>query len=369
MKKTLIRIAAIVAVVVLAAWLVAPHLRDKVLVEKAVKGTAFNAVTGTVKVFANVDIRIKTETNGRVAKVQHPAGDVVKKNDVVMTLDSQDLNNQIRERVVQLNAAKAQLKLPIAQEQDRLSLLADIERVRKQVEFGGASQAELDRRQRDLVKLDTDIQNQKINRQLQVDLFQAAITSLMYNLDHMSIKAPMDGTLIEQYAWEGDLLGGGNQVFRIVSPGRWLELTLSEEDCAGIEKGQKANVRLASYPDKTFTGTVNGMSQFADADHKTRTVFLNVDATDDVMVPGLTGEAVLIKAEHKDTVLIPRRALIGNRVYVADGGTVRIRKVQAGFTGLDLVEIVSGIESGDTVVIEGQNALRDGDRVVTYTED
>jgi RND family efflux transporter MFP subunit len=369
MKKTLIRIAAIVAVVLLAAWLLAPHLRDKVLVEKAVKGTAFNAVTGTVKVYANIDIKIKTEVNGRVAKVQHPAGDVVKKNDVVMTLDSQDLNNQIRERVVQLTAAKAQLKLPIPQEQDRLSLLDDLARVRKQVEFGGASKSELERRERDMVKLDTDIKNQKINRQLQVDLFQSSVTSLMYNLDRMSIKAPMDGTLIEQYAWEGDLLGGGNQVFRIVSPGRWLELTLSEEDCAGIDKGQKANVRLASYPDKTFTGTVSGLSQFADADRKTRTVFLTVDATDDVMLPGLTGEAVLIKAEHKDTVLIPRRALIGNRVYVVDGGRIRIRKVQPGFTGLDVVEIVSGVATGDEVVIEGQNSLREGDRVATYTEE
>jgi RND family efflux transporter MFP subunit len=368
MNKTALKIIVPILIVALAAWLAAPHLRSSVLVDKAVKGPAADAVTGTVKVFAMIDIKIKTEVQGRVAETPHVAGDMVKKGDVLMVLDSQDLNNQIRDRVTQLKAARERLKLTLPQEQDILNVQDDIAKLKKQVEFGGASQSDLDRRQRDLAKIQTDMSRTKIDRQEQASMFESAVTTLQYQLDRMSISAPMDGKLVEQYAWSGDFLWGGNQAFRIVSTGRWLELTLTEEDCAGVANGQKASVRLASYPDKTFQGTVTGLNYFANADDKTRTVFLNVDASDEELVPGLTGEAMLVKAEHKDAVLIPRRALIGSRVYVVKDGSVEIRKVDTGFVGLDQAEIVHGVAAGELVVLEGQNALREGDRVETQEE-
>jgi RND family efflux transporter MFP subunit len=179
----------------------------------------------------------------------------------------------------------------------------------------------------------------------------------------MTLTAPMDGKVIEQYVFPGDYVWGGNQIARIVSTGRWIELTLAEEDCAYVKNGQRTEIHLASYPDRTFQGTVTGTSLFADADKKTRTVFISVNEPDDLLVPGLSGEGVLIKDERKDAILIPRRALIGDRVLVVDGGRVAVRKVRTGFVGLDKAEIVSGVAEGELVILEGQNALRDGERV------
>lgn len=365
MNKTALKIIIPAAVIAVAAVIWFSMTRNTVTVEKARRGTAVNAVTGTVKVFANLDIKVKAEREGRVAEAKVKIGDKVKEGDVIMALDARVLNNEIEEKRVQLKAAKERLKLPINQAQDVKDIQTDIARIEKQIEFGAASKADLERRQGDLLKITTDYNMQKISREEQAGLYETSIKKLQTQIDSMAIKAPIEGTIVEQYAFTGDYLWVGNQTMRIVSPGRWVELTLAEEDSAYVEKGQKANVHLASYPDRTFKATVTGLSAFSNSDNKTRTVFMAVDATDDMLVPGLTGEAVLIKAEHKDAIIIPRRALIGSRVYVVKGGRVQIRKVTPGFLGLDQAEILEGIEVGDKVVLENQSELRDGDLVKT----
>jgi len=90
---------------------------------------------------------------------------------------------------------------------------------------------------------------------------------------------------------------------------------------------------------------------------------VSVEADPATLVPGLTGEGYLIKAQREDVVLIPRRALIGHRVYVVNDGVVEMRDVRPGFLSLNRAEIVEGIEPGDLVVLEGQDRLRPGQSV------
>lgn len=232
------------------------------------------------------------------------------------------------------------------------------------VEFGRASEADVERRRRDLSKVQTDLDYQRIARDEQIQLFEATVDRLKYQLERMTIVAPMDGTVVEQLAFEGDFLWTGNEVVRLVSPGRWVELKLAEEDSANVREGQKANVHLAVYPGRSFVASVTALSTTANADDKTRVVFMSIDEPDEVLVAGLTGEAVLVRAEHPGAVLVPRRALVGNRLYVVEDGVVRIRRVTPGFSGLEYVEIASGVSAGEQVVLEGQSALRDGDHVV-----
>jgi len=305
---------------------------------------------------------------GRVAEVPSTTGDKVKKGDPLIILDSEELKQQIREKLVQLKAAQRRLQLPLNQVRDIQNIESEIEKIKQMMEFGGASKADLERRERDLQKVQTEFGYQQIGREEQAALFEATVAHLQYQIERMTVTAPMDGTIVEQLVWPGDFLWSGNEVMRLVSDGRWIELTLAEEDSAYVEKGQIARVRLASYPDRIFQAEVTGMNTTANADTKTRTVFLTIDTGDDVLVPGLTGEAVLVKAESKNTILIPRRALIGNRIYVVKDGVVEIRRVMPGFLGLEEAEIVSGLSAGEQVVTEGQSALRDGDKVEILLE-
>lgn len=367
--KTLLKIFLPLLLIAAFVMLALTRARPVVPVEKAVSGTAVDAVTGTVKVFANLDLKVKTVVQGLVESTPIEQNQRVKKGDTLMVLDSQDIRNQIREKVIQLKAAQKRLQLPLNQVRDIETIEADIERLTQAVEYGGASRAELERRERDLQKLKNDFNNQQIGREEQAALFEATVDRLQYELSRMTLTAPMDGVVTEQYKWPGDYVWNGNEVVRLISDGRWVELKLAEEDSAYVEKGQRAKVRLASYPDRAFDATVTGLNSTADADTKTRDVFLSVNASDDVLIPGLTGEGVLIKAERKDAVLIPRRALIGNRVYVVKNGRVEMRHVTPGYLGLEQAEIVSGVVAGEQVVTDGQSSLRDGDYVEILSTD
>ena len=84
-----------------------------------------------------------------------------------------------------------------------------------------------------------------------------------------------------------------------------------------------------------------------------------------MLLPGLTGEVQIIIAERANAVSIPRRALVGEYLYVVEGGALARRKIVKGYEGMNQVEIVSGLKEGELVVVEQQDKFREGDRVRT----
>ena len=68
-------------------------------------------------------------------------------------------------------------------------------------------------------------------------------------------------------------------------------------------------------------------------------------------------------AERANAVVIPRRALVGDYVYVVEAGQVALRKVEKGYDSLNFVEILKGVEAGEAVVVEKQDKYRSGERV------
>lgn len=361
--KRILKISIPLLLLLVIVWAVRARFEVEVPVAAASTGSAVNAVTGTVKVFGNIDLRVKTEVQGTVLEIPVTLGQEVKQGDILCRLDSRDIELQLEQRKIQLEAARKRLELPITTLIDIENATEDVERLRQQVQYGGASRAELERRERELEKLQTVFKGEQIQRNEQAQLLDAQVAQLEHQLERMTIRAPFDGRVVEQYAWQGAFLYSGNEILRIVSPGRYVEITLAEEDFYGVKEGQKATLRLASYPNEPLEGTVTFLAAFADANRKTRTAFLSVDASDEKLVPGLSGEAILVKDERAGSTIVPRRALIGRRVYVVKNGNVEIREVEPGFLSLNKAEIISGISPGEMVVLEGQSQLRNGDSV------
>ena len=101
----------------------------------------------------------------------------------------------------------------------------------------------------------------------------------------------------------------------------------------------------------------------ADSETQRYIVHLDVEIELAKLIPGLTGEVSIITAERSNTVIMPRRALIGEKVMVVSDGIIEIRTVESGYESLNEVEIVSGLAVGELVVIEELDLFRDGDRV------
>lgn len=351
------------ALIAAVAYFSFQRLEVSVVTAPAVKGTAVDAVTGTLKILSYADTYVKTEREGRLVEIPVKVNDVVKKGDLIAVLESRDLELQLEQEKVRLKAAEERLKLPLSSQFDVENLSKEIESLKLQVELGQISRSRLEEAERNLSKLNAARELERIQREEAVGVLKAGVDKLELQMEKCSVLAPFDGEIAEVFAFLGDKLGGNANVVRLVSPGRYGELTLSEEDVGGVAKGQKATVRLASYGAREFSGTVSWLFPTADSSNKTRKLTLNIEAEPGELVPGLTGEASLIKAERENAVLIPRRALVGNRVFVVSDGTIEVRKVTPGFLLLHRAEILDGIREGDIVILEDQDLLSDGQKV------
>ena len=165
-------------------------------------------------------------------------------------------------------------------------------------------------------------------------------------------------------AREGDLIGSNAAIATIMTTTRTVEAKLSEENFAKVALGQKASVRFLSVGQEQYNGVVSKIVPAADSDTLRFTVFLDVFLPEGrVLVPGLTGEVSIIIPQHTNAIIIPRRALVGDYVYVVEGSTLARRKVEKGIEGLKEVEIISGVKEGELVVVEQQDRFSDGEQV------
>jgi multidrug efflux pump subunit AcrA (membrane-fusion protein) len=341
------------------------QLKVSVPVAEAGTGTAINAVTGTVEVLAYMDIRVKAQSRGTLTDNTVKAGQVVEEDELIAQQDSEALDLQIDQVRIRLEAAEARAALESTHRIDLETLDEQLEGVRLAVELKQSPQSRLDSFLRDRRKKEVLWKLEEIQESESLRLLQNQLEQLLLQRENMSTRAPFAGTIAEINAFKGDLVNAGQNLIRLISHGRFIMMELTEEDYFGVRDGQSVTLRLASYPDRTFDGVVKRLEDVANSNSKTRKVFVDVEAPDSVLVPGLTGEGYLVKAERSDAVLIPRRALIGNLVYVVNGGKVEVRRVKPGFLGLKRAEILEGIEAGDTVVLEDQNLLKPGERVKT----
>jgi len=168
------------------------------------------------------------------------------------------------------------------------------------------------------------------------------------------------------FARVGDLIGGNTPIATLMANTRTVEAKLSEEHFAAVQIGQKATVRFLTHGAEQYNATVSKILPAADPVTQRYTVVLEVKVPENrPLAPGLTGEVSITIAERPDAVIIPRRALMGDYVYVCADGVLTLRRVQKGYGALNEIEIVEGLKVGEQVVVEEQDRFRAGDRVRT----
>ncbi len=355
--------------ILLAIYWFSSRLTVTALVEPATRGTAVNAVTGTVEVLSNFDIQVKAQSSGMVAQNVVEPGNLVEAGDLLALQDSKELDLRIEQVSIRLEAARARTSLESTHKIDLETLDEELEGVRLAVELKQSPQSRLDNLERNRRKTEIFWQLEEINELESQRLLENELSQLTVQKENMSTLAPFAGIVAEVNAFKGDLVNAGQTLVRLVSHGRYVMMELTEEDYYQVETGQPVTIRLASYPDRTFGGKATRLEDVANSNNKTRNVVVAIDAPDSVLVPGLTGEGYLVKSERENAVLIPRRALIGNLVYVVNGGRVEVRRVQPGFLGLNKAEVIEGIEEGDLIILEDQNLFKPGDKVKVVQQD
>jgi len=357
-------VAAVLVIGALLLYLVSYVLRPVAEVQAAMRGPAVQSVQGTVTVFAEYQMELKSAVGGRVLTSVLDVGKRVGRGDVLVQLDTGDLDLEIERIRNEITAARRKVELGSTLRPEVLNSSDTLDNLDRQVKAGAYPAAEFEKQRRLHQQLQQRMELDEVNNKLTLDNFENSLRAKEREKQKMTITNPLDGVVTAVLAREGDLISSNSSIATIMTTTRTVECKLSEENFANVKLGQKASVRFLSFGQDQYNGVVSKILPSADAATQRYTVFLDMFIPEGkVLVPGLTGEASIVISVHENAIIIPRRALVGDYVYVVEGSSLALRKIQRGYEGLKEVEILDGVKDGEQVVVEQQDRFRDGDRV------
>jgi RND family efflux transporter MFP subunit len=341
-------------------------MRPVALVTAAVRATAVRAVTGTVEVTAEFANELKSEVRGRVSASTLDVGKKVFKGDVLVQLDTGDVDLDIERIKSEIVAARKKVELGSTLRADVLNQRDNVTNLERQVKSGAYPAAEFEKQQRVLQQLEQRMELDEVNLKLSLETQENLLRTKERERQKMTIVAPADGTVTAVYARVGDLIDGNAPIATVMATTRTVVAKLSEENFADVRVGQHASVRFLTFGQDQYKAIISKVLPNADASTQRYTIFLDVQLPEGrTLVPGITGEVSIVIAERANAVIIPRRALVGTYVYVVQGGKLALTKIEKGYESLNQVEILKGVQADDLVVVEEQDRFRDGDRVRT----
>lgn len=176
----------------------------------------------------------------------------------------------------------------------------------------------------------------------------------------LDITASVDGTIMEWRATENDKVEAGSRVITLGGVNRVpVIISLFEGQGAWIDRGQRVVFKVPTMPGTEFIGKVDRTDREINFSTRTLPVYAGFFTSDPRLRYGMLVETEIHASERNNVLRIPREALIrtgeGDRVIVARGnGRFQPVSVVTGIESGDHMEIVSGLEQGQEVVVSGQ---------------
>ncbi len=184
-------------------------------------------------------------------------------------------------------------------------------------------------------------------------------------LSYARVLAPFDGRIVRRYVDPGQTVSGGSILFTLVDLSRLLaRVHVPSREFRRIQPDQPVELRLDSGGQR-LTGKIDLISPIIDPATGTIKVTVEVHDYPAGTRPGDFAEVGVVTDRRVDTVLAPRIAVFTDRgetiaFVAAQDSTAERRAVRTGYEDERFVEVLSGIEAGDLVVVQGQRSLRHG---------
>ncbi len=178
------------------------------------------------------------------------------------------------------------------------------------------------------------------------------------------IRSPISGVVTHRYVDRGSQVGANTTVFAVADLDRLeAQLAIPERDAPRVVVGQEARVIVDEGVSRVVTGRVERIRPVVDPGSGTVQVTVVVESgVDSPLRPGQFVNVDIVTETLADRITLPRTAVLVDgavpRVFILNGDVAVEREVQLGFSRGDQVEIRSGVEPGDTVVVVGQDNLR-----------
>jgi HlyD family secretion protein len=356
---------------------------------KAERADIARSVVATGKVQPITKVEVKSKASGIVTRLDTDINAHVKQGQVLAQLDQQEILDQVAAQKAMLAAAESNARAAAASiEYDKVNAEAPdlpmykhtYDRALQMSKEGVVSQQSLDDAQqkylfaantRDKAVSQINVDTSKLRQaQAQVAQNQASLKQLEEQLSYTTITSPMDGTILSRDVEMGDavssilVLGSTATLVMTIGDTRqvYVQGKVDEADIGKVYMGQPARIKVESFKDKTFLGKVTKIAPLGVEKDNVTTfeVRVSIDNPGGELKANMTANAEILQDEHKNVLTVPEQAVIydNNRnasVEVPDPKQKTGRRkvsIQAGISNGTKTEILSGLNSGDTVILQ-----------------
>ena len=160
----------------------------------------------------------------------------------------------------------------------------------------------------------------------------------------------------------GDYLMDGMSVLKVADLSTlWVEAQLYANEIRDLTDSSEAEVSIASFPDKVMEGRISFVNIELLENSKINLIRIQLDNPDNLFRPGMMAY-ITLKTNEKKAISLPTDAVIRNKNYSSvwiqnEKGGFDVRMVELGIENSEIVEIKSGLEEGEKVVVSGAYLL------------
>ena len=299
---------------------------------------------GSIEAMPEKLVKITPPLAGRITRLQRALGDSVKAGEPLFTLDSAELS------AAYADDSKARSSL--------LQARQELERQKTLFEAQIAARKEYEAAQTAFEQANSDAQASADK------LAQYGAGARGARRDYV-MRSPIAGTVIAMDGAQGGYWNDINAPVMTVADLStvWLSANVAERDLAQLAVGQTARITVDAWPGKNFEGKVAYVGAVLDAETRTVKVRVSIDNRSGAFKPGMFAHAGFAGASRR-AILVPAAAVLqsglSTRVMVERAPLVFApRTVQVGASHGEQVEIVSGLQAGERIVVKEGVLLND----------
>lgn len=296
----------------------------------------FFTVQGVVETDRNA--QVFPEAPGRILSINVHEGDRVSKGQVLMSIDSKVISNQIDEIKSRLSLAETVFK-----KQEKLWE----QKVGSEIQF-----------------LEAKNNYESLKQNLETAQSQKALYTIV---------APFDGIVDEVLPKEGEMASPAMPAFRLVNMSEvYIKADVTERYLGKIAAGDSVEVTFPSLNVVKLT-TIDRLGNFINPNNRTFKMRLSMKNTDSALKPNLLGELKIRDYVKNNAIVIPASLVqmtpSGEEfVYVTDGKTAVKTNVKTGLGYNDRVEILEGLNGTEVLIDKGARSIKDGEEVLIQGE-
>lgn len=318
-----------------------------------VKTVTASYTNRTPKLMLNGSIEAQTaaavsaKIGGTVKGVLAEEGQFVKAGQALIELESAELANSAR--MAQESVRKAQVSYNLAK--------TDYQRYLTLYKQDAVAKGDLD------------------SAKAKLEIAQADLASAIASQNNAQqqyaygvMTAPVSGVVANKSVTVGQVVSPGVTLLSVQSISQvYAVVNIEQGDLGQVKIGQKAEVSVDAYPDKTFIGTVQIVNPEAASSNRMFRTKIVIDNKDGLLKPGMFTQVQLETGSAVKVLTVPQEAVIETKglyyAFIVKNNKAVCRPVQIGAIENNTIEIKAGLQSGDNVIVTSVNQLKDGDAV------